>query len=76
MLLDLRLGSCRNSHEAWLRIPAALGHRFRKHLGSHSGGTWAPVPDTWALIPAHLGADSGAPGRQPAARAMPALRSG
>ena len=34
-----------------VRIPAALGHSFRRHLGTDSGLTWA-------LIPEHLGADS------------------
>src|SRR5690606_20120198 len=40
-----------------LRIPAPLGHRFRKHLATDSGDTWAPVP-------AHLGTGSGPPGHR------------
>jgi hypothetical protein len=27
-----------------LRIPTALGHRFRRHLGTNSDSTWAPIP--------------------------------
>jgi hypothetical protein len=58
-----------------LRIADAPGHRFRKHLGTDSGAlghrfrsTWAPIPDTWALIPEHLGTDSDAPGQPGAMR--------
>ena len=38
-----------------MRIPAAPGHSFRRDLGTDSGLTWA-------LVPEHLGTDSGAPG--------------
>ena len=46
-----------------MRIPVALGHRFRRDLGTNSAGTWAPIPEhlgthsgrTWAPIPEHLG---------------------
>jgi transposase len=34
-----------------VRIPDALGHRFRRDLGTNSGGTWAPIPE-------HLGKDN------------------
>jgi hypothetical protein len=45
---------------------------FRSHLGADSGGTWALIParpgqgfrSTWAPIPGHLGAHSGAPGHR------------
>src|SRR5882672_2542340 len=39
-----------------VRIPRALGRRFRRHLGTDSSVTWARIPE-------HLGTDSGAPGR-------------
>src|SRR5690606_30806392 len=43
-----------------------------RHLGTDSGATWAPTPETlghrfrptWAPIPAHLGTDSGALGHR------------
>lgn len=38
-----------------MRIPDALGQRFRRHLGSDSGSIRA-------LVPEHLGTDSGALG--------------
>jgi hypothetical protein len=45
------------SGSLYVRIPAPLGHAFRRHLGSHSGGTWARIPE-------HLGTDSGALGQR------------
>src|SRR5260370_12452044 len=36
---------------------------FRRDLGTRSGATWATDSGgTWALVPEHLGTDSGAPG--------------
>ena len=40
-----------------VRIPGRSGHPFRRHLGSRSGRTWAPIPE-------HLGTDSGALGHR------------
>jgi hypothetical protein len=44
-----------SSGRTWARVPAAPGHRFRRHLGTNSGALGQPFRCTWAPIPAHLG---------------------
>lgn len=45
-------GSTTGEPPGGVRFPVGLGHRFRPDLGTDSGLTWAPVPGTWAPIPA------------------------
>ncbi|MEO6420829.1 MAG: hypothetical protein ABIP39_15560 [Polyangiaceae bacterium] len=45
-----------------VRIPAAPGHSFRRHLGTDSGLTWALIPEHLGTDSGDLGTHSGAPG--------------
>jgi acyl-coenzyme A synthetase/AMP-(fatty) acid ligase len=64
IFLSNRFGEVRAySGATWAPVPLTPGHRFRWHLGTDSGrpghrfrSTWAPIPVTWAVVPADLGA--------------------